>query len=57
MKKKYAIRSPIDAPESLSIESATDSNGTPAFVVGDQIISGAQLDVLKAAIAKAKAGA
>lgn len=32
-------------------------NGTPAFVVGDRIISGADLEALKAAIAEAKAGA
>lgn len=32
-------------------------NGTPAFVVGDKIISGADLEALKAAIAEAKAGA
>jgi protein-disulfide isomerase len=32
-------------------------DGTPAFVVGDQVISGAQMDALRAAVAQARTGA
>ncbi len=38
------------------LAAALQIDGTPAFVVGDQVISGADIPALRAAIVQAKAG-
>jgi protein-disulfide isomerase len=39
-----------------ALAEALKIDGTPAFVIGDTMVSGADMDALRAAIAKAKAG-
>ncbi|MDP3659930.1 DsbA family protein [Phenylobacterium sp.] len=58
-----AARRAADAPEIIrqiadvrTLANALQISGTPAFIVGDRLIAGADMDALNAAIAEAKEG-